>query len=259
MVEQQSPMYEGLSASPSPRSFGEVPALWLKVFRMSEAFFAQEALRASGSSALISVLILAAVTAVLSGVSALVGGGAQATSLLLSDMTPELAGATAAGAGTIALCSVCQGAVQTLLGFYIANGVVYLGARIFGGKGNFGTQTYLQSLFSVPIGIVMGVVSLVLGVLGALISGVAGPSDAVAIVVSLLLLLVSLPFIVYSIVLNVRAVKVTHDLSTGKAIAAIFVPSLVLTVGLACLVIVALAILGPAIGETFEDIVNQMQ
>ncbi len=259
MVEQQSPMYESPSASPSPRSFGEVPPLWLKVLRMSEAFFAQEALRASGSNALISVLILAVVTAVLSGLTALIGGGSQAASMLLSDMPPELAGATAAGAGTSALCSVCQGAVQTLLGFYIANGIVYLGARIFGGKGDFGTQTYLQSLFSVPIGIVMGVVGLVMGVLGALISGVAGPSNVGVIVVSLLLVAVSLPLIVYSIVLNVRVVKVTHDLSTGKAVAAIFVPSLILTVGVACLVGVVLVILGPAIGEMFEDVVNQMQ
>ena len=66
-------------------------------------------------------------------------------------LPPEYKEAAAVGAGQNALCSALIG---TLIGFYLSNGLVYLGARIFGGTGDFTTQAYLASLFAVPVGIV---------------------------------------------------------------------------------------------------------
>ena len=162
----------------------------------------------------------------------------------MAGMPSEYQGTFAAGVGSLVACSLCGGLFGTLLGFYLGNGVIYLGARIFGGGGDFGTQTYLQSLFVVPIGIVSSVLSLVYVVpsVGPCVGGLA-----------------MLALAVYTIVLNVRAIKVAHDLTTGKAIAASIVPGLVIGVVVSCLVIVALALLGPAIGEVFEDIVTNLQ
>jgi hypothetical protein len=225
-------MEEQFLAPTSPRPFGEIPGLWVKVTQMTEEFFAQEAPRASGSNTLISVLILAAATAVLSAISTVILGGAQTAFL-----PPEYREMAGAGAGGGALGTLCTGLVGTLVGFYLSNGLVYLGARVLGGSGDFGTQTYLQSLFAVPIGIVASALNLVpcVGLIAAL---------AVA---------------AYGIILNVRSVKVVHDLTTGKAVVAVLVPALLLALLAACGVITLLAVLGPAINDVFQNIVTNMQ
>ena len=238
MSEGQFSSYEspGGPVDTSPRPFGEIPSLWLKVLQMTEDFLGQEAPRASGSNVLISLAILAVATAILgaisSGISSLLGTSFQ--SQFLPPEYQELAGASLGGGVVGALCS---GLIGTFIGFYLGNGLIYLGARIFGGTGDFGTQTYLQSLFAVPLGIVSGAAGLI-PCLGAF----------VALAVS-----------IFGLVLSVRAVKVTHNLDTGKAVAAILVPMVILFLILMCLIIVPLVILGPTIGEVFEDIVNNLQ
>jgi hypothetical protein len=221
---------EPYPTQPSPRPFSEIPGLWVKVLQMTEDFLAGEAPRASGSNTLISVLILAAISMVLSVISSLILGGVQTAFL-----PPEYRDVAAVGVGQNVLCTLCGGIVITVIGFYLSNGLSYLGARVLGGNGDFNTQTYLVSLFAVPAGIVSGVLTLVpcLGLLAAL---------AVSI---------------YAVVLNVRAIKVTHDLTTGKAVVAVLWP-VVLILILACLVVVVLALLGPAIGNVFENIVTNI-
>jgi hypothetical protein len=225
-------MEEQFPPPASPRPFSEIPGLWTKVLQMTEQFFAQEAVRASGSNTLISVLILAVVSSVLTAISSLIWGGTQ-----MAFLPPEYREMTAAGAGSSVVCSLCSGLIGVAIGFYISNGLVYLGARIFGGSGDFTTQAYLASLFAVPVGIVSGLVGLVpcVGLIAVL---------AVS---------------VYAVVLNVRAVKVTHNLTTGQAVAAVLVPALIIGVLVACLVVVMLVILGPAIGNVFENIVTNLE
>ena len=226
-------MYEEQFSPPaSPRPFGEIPGLWTKIFQMTEQFFAQEAVRASGSNTLISVLIMGVVSSVLATISSLIWGGTQ-----MAFLPPEYREAMAVGAGSNVVCSLCSTLIGTAIGFYLSNGLVYLGARIFGGTGDFTTQAYLASLFAVPVGIVSGLVGLVpcVGLIAVL---------AVS---------------VYAVVLNVRAVKVTHNLTTGQAVAAVLVPALIIGAIVACLVVVGLAVLAPAIGNVFENIVTNLE
>jgi hypothetical protein len=226
-------MYEEQFPPPaSPRPFGEIPGLWTKVFQMTEQFFAQEAPRASGSNTLISVLIMGVVSSVLATISSLIWGGTQ-----MAFLPPEYREAMAVGAGSNLVCSLCSTLIGTAIGFYLGNGLVYLGARIFGGTGDFTTQAYLTSLFAVPVGIVAGLVGLVpcVGLIAVLAVGI------------------------YALVLNVRAVKVAHNLTTGQAVAAVFVPAVVIGVLVACLAVVGLAILGPAISNVFENIVTNLE
>jgi hypothetical protein len=82
-------------------------------------------------------------------------------------------------------------------------GLNYLVARLLGGTGNFVTQAYLASLFYVPLGVVSGLVSLVPYYVGSL---------------------VSFAISIYIIALSVRAIKVVHQLTTGRAVVAILWP-----------------------------------
>jgi hypothetical protein len=43
MSQIQYSSYPGYSPEPGPRSFGEIPSLWMKVTQITEAWFAQEA------------------------------------------------------------------------------------------------------------------------------------------------------------------------------------------------------------------------
>jgi hypothetical protein len=229
MSEMQSPPER------SPRPFGEIPGLWTKVLQMTEGFFSQEAPRASGSNTLLSILILAVVSMILSGISTLTWRGTQ-----MAFLPPEYREAFGAGAGAGAgpiLCSLCGGIFGTFVGFYLASGLVYLGARVFGGNGDFGTQTYLQSLLAVPTGIVSGLLSLIPCV---------GP-------------LLALVVAIYAIILNVRAIKVTHNLTTGRAVAAVLVPAILVALLVGCLFAVVLAALAPAINNIFQNIVTNVQ
>lgn len=235
MEEQLSP-YES-PATLSPRPFSEIPGLWVKLFQMTEEFFAQEAPRASGSNVLVGLLVLAAVSAVFSAISSLIGGG------MMAAFTPaEYRDAAVTSTGVSVVSSFCTGLVGTIIGFYLGSGILYILARIFGGSGNFGTQTYLQSLYAVPLGIVTSVVSLVtvIPVAGACLAG-----------------LVVLAASIYGIILSVRAIKVAHNMTTGSAVAAVLAPTLILLI-IPCLVIVVLALLGPAVGNIFSDIITNI-
>lgn len=224
----------------SPRPFGEVPGLWLRVTQMTEEFFSQEAPRASGSGTFVSVLILVVISTICSVLSALISTALGVSAVPFGYGSSDMPAMEdmAAAMGGMTLYIACCGLVGGVIGFYTGSGLNYLGARIFGGDGSFVTQTYLQSLAAVPIGVVTSVLSVLssipyLGCIFGLASLVVG---------------------VYSIVLSVRAIKVAHHLTTGRAVAAIFAPAVFLII-ISCVVIVILALMGPAIGNIFEDIV----
>jgi hypothetical protein len=218
-----------------------MPRLWLKLFEMGEGLFAKEAPRASDSNVLISILILSIVTALLSSATTLIGGG----TVMSGPVAPpsDVPSPTTPSTGSLLLTSACCGILGTFLGFYIGNTLLYFGARVFGGTGDFGTQAYLQSLFIVPIGI---------------LSSVLSPLSAIPTVGNCIFGLFSLALTVYAVVLTVRALKVAHGLSREKAIGAALVP-IAIVMGIACLAAAALVLLaGPVIGNTFEDIIRNI-
>ena len=56
----------------SPRPFGEIFGLWLKVFKMDEVFFASEAPRKSTGNVLLALLIYAVVAVIVEYIQLLV-------------------------------------------------------------------------------------------------------------------------------------------------------------------------------------------
>jgi hypothetical protein len=171
------------SAEPplGPRPFSEIPSLWLRVFKMDEDFFASELPRASHIGVLLSAVIVS---------------GAVALIALITSQTVKLF----LGVGFVP--STLSGLWAAGTGFYASAGVTFLCARILGGKGGFKGQAYLQSLYSVPVGIVQYA------------------AGFVPIVGRPLAILATL----YGIVLGVRAVKVSHKLTTDRATVAVLGP-----------------------------------
>ncbi len=192
---------------PQRRPFEEITHLWTKIFQMDDAFFASEARYANATDTLVSVLILAAVSAIASVLFQLAGNSLE--SLMPADYRAMMD--SSSGAFDL-VASLFGGFFGSILGFYFGSGLTYLAAKIFGGQGSYKTQTYLMTLFAVPIGILNALLGWIpcIGWLGML--GLA----------------------IYEIVLNVRMFRVVHGLSTGEAIAAVLLPSIIVGGLIAC-------------------------
>ena len=217
----------------TPRPYGEIPRLWLWLPVMTESFFSQEVSRASAANTFFGILIYAVLAAFLSVVQSVLGGvinyfggsAAAHTTALLS----------AVGVTTVFLC--CFILFLGPASFYLNSGIMYVSALIFGGRGKFTSQAYLTSLFFVPL---------------ALISSVLGMVSVIPQVGLYGLSAVLLAIGFFHIVFMTRVLKVVHGFSTGRAVAAVLAPLVLLLIPI-CL-IALLALMGPAIGNVFSTI-----
>ena len=221
------------------RPFSEIPGLWLKLPQMTGDFFRGEMVHVSASNTLIGVLILTGVIAIFSSITTMFTG-------TLSDLglQEELQGIDFfAFAGGMTIFQFCCALIITPVNFYLSNGITLLGARIFGGEGDYTTQAYLNSLYYVPLLMISSVLSL-LGVIpyaGGCIIGIVG-----------------LGIVIYHSILSVRSTMVVHNLSIGRAIGSILIiPGILFLIG-ACLTFFLLALIGPAVGNVFSNIISEI-
>jgi hypothetical protein len=204
---------------------------WINVLtRPGETAFQEELRRpyATLSTGLVWVVVAAVIAALLGWVNAIVFPGQAG---VFDDLLPQagfppemasmmqnmLAGGMTGG---FALFSI----VLTPLFFLIGVGIVHLIARMLGGTGDFGQYGFLAAAYSAPltvIGAVIGLIPLLGGCIAPLLS-------------------------IYGIVLNIFAVRVSHNLSMGRAIAAVLLPFVLLLIIMGCLVIAVVALLAPA-------------
>ncbi len=105
--------------------------------------------------------------------------------------------------------------------FLIVSGVFFLIAKKFGGNGKFEEQTYLLSIFWVPITMVNAVMKAI-------------PFLGGYIVLTIFI------FSIYEIVLATLAVKVSHNLTIGKAISSVLPPILMIFLCSICTVVVGI-------------------
>ena len=89
-----------------------------------------------------------------------------------------------------------------------------------GGSGTFKVHAFLMAMIQVPMTVMSGVVALL----------------ALIPVVNVLAGLAGFGLSIYSIILTVRMVKVVHGLGTGRAVAAIIIPPVVLSLIGGCLI-----------------------
>jgi hypothetical protein len=221
---------EASGSSTSPRPFGEIFGLWLKVFQMNEPFFAAEAPRASNGNTLLALLIYAVVSVILGFIQRTIGFRQLFLQRYFGNNSPSF---------NIPICLPLIALVAVPLGYYIGIGLIHLAAKIFGGAGSFSTLAYLVSLFYIPLGIASSVLSLI---------PCLGP-------------VLSLAVAIYSIILSVRAIKVNYTLTTGRAVAAYFTPVvviLVIVILISIVLVVILALLGPSVGNIFSNVIRNL-
>lgn len=218
-----------------PRPFSEIARLWLRPWEMTEEFFRREIPRTSVPNTLYAVLVFAVLTMLLSSLT-LPFSNSQAS---LQELA-SLWGINTSGlmTGMVIGLSLC-GIITAPIFFYINNGVYYLCAQIFGGKGQFAQQAYLNSLYLVPFG--------VLSALGSLFGLIPFIGFFISLPYALVIMVVQL-------VITVRMLKAVHELSTGKAVAVILLPMVLVIIPI-CLIL-TLALLGPGIGSVFSTIIS---
>ncbi len=132
----------------TPRPFLEIPKLWLQLNKMSEDFFRQEIVHTSAKNTLLGVLIDT--------------GVATAISVLFSILSVAFSYSTQPSSliNNILVISILFSCGQIFLvpvGFYFNVAITFISALIFGGKGTFNSQAYLESLFTVPLGLISSV------------------------------------------------------------------------------------------------------
>jgi len=140
------------------------------------------------------------------------------------------------GSAIVLACLVPLAGAFAVVGLLLSAGISHLLARALGGTGTYEQLAYAIAAYTAPGSIVSSAVSFVPCV---------GP-------------LVGLPFSFYLLFLNVLAIKAVHHLSWGRAvISSVLFLAFVLVI-LSCVVIVILALLGPAIGNVFSNIVVEI-
>lgn len=222
----------------TPRPFKEIPGLWLQFTQMTEDFFRQELRYASPSNTLYSILILSGIVAIFSFISSLISGFLEYPGIADTIGQTEFYALT----GGVSFFTMCCGFFLTPVSFYLHNGITLLGARMLGGKGEFSAQAYLSSLYYVPLVILSSVASLLGGI------PYAGTCLVTVIAVGVL---------IFQLMLSVRSLKVVHDLSSGRAFAALLlIPGVFILISL-CIIIV-LALMGPAIGDVLSNIITEL-
>jgi len=199
---------------------------WKNVlFRPGEEVFENEKVspNATLGTAILWMLIAAVISAVLAYLASMlwsnaVGGYDQILEQL--DLPPEITAEfqTIIDSGMLDTLMGVGGVLSLIfipLGFLISTGLRHLVAKILKGKGTFGNYAYLNAAIEAPIKIISAIVSFAPGI-GTCIS-----------------LLLS----VYMYVQRYHATKVAYQLSSGKAIAVVLIPILLLFALGACGVI----------------------
>ncbi|MBI1793023.1 MAG: hypothetical protein HYR70_02375 [Chloroflexi bacterium] len=129
-------------------------------------------------------------------------------------------------------------AVIGTLFFAIGTAIVQWIAKMFGGKGSNGQLAYALAAILTPFSIITGLLSLLSAI------------PLVGFCFSVILAIAGL----YILVLQIMAVKGVNQFGWGAAIGSLFIPGLVIGFLIACAVIAGLAVLGPVIRDSLQQI-----
>jgi len=227
--------------------FGAMFQTWISVLtRPGEEVFQEERQQthATLTTALIWIVAAAFIAAIFSAIGSaiggLLGGGASFMQEFLrgADLPPEMRqqiltfAGRGVGVGAGFFGAFCTTLIFAPIGFLIGSAIYWVVAKLFGGEGSFEEQTYLLATFNAPLMVVRSAVG-VIPFLGGCVS-----------------FLISL----YQLVLSYFAIKVSHDLTPGKAVAVIILPAVVIFICVICIAVIMLLALGPAMGDVFNNL-----
>lgn len=173
------------------------------------------------STALIWTILAAVVVAVLGFVQSLLFASSAAGMLgtiSQMDLPPEsqamieqmMAGGLLTGMSGV---GAFMGILISPIAFLIGVGIIHLIANVLGGRGDFGRYAYLSAAIGAPVSI-----------LNALLGFIPVVGGCVAFLL-----------LIYSLVLNYFAIKVSYSLSSGRAITVILIPVIVVLGGALCI------------------------
>lgn len=200
---------------------------WLSFFRMTENFFRHEIGPANTEDTLVSVLVHT-ITMV---ITFLITGSLQLQQInsLLGSQLPNL--------GSFFFILLLGVVIMAPVTLFLGAGLQYLGLRLFGGAADFKSHLYTIALITVP----MTVISLGLSLL------------SLVPIVNIFAGLAGLGLSIFGLIINVRAMKVVHNLPTGRAVAGILLPPLILVFIGGCILIS----LGSMLAGMLETLANQ--
>jgi hypothetical protein len=216
---QGGPGYTPPQSVPLPlgEAIRNLPSQYLKVLtKPGPMTFAEEMGKASWDIVWVQLIAYAIIIAILSYVATLIS----------LTFTSARYGSINIAAYRSIIAGVSFGFIILIpLFFFIGVGIYYGLAKAFRGQGRFLTQSYTTLLFSVPIGIFLGIVNLI---------PIAG-------------FFIFFAVSIYSIVLNIFSIMAVHRLSGGKATAVVLIP-IGVAVLLACgLLVVLVTIIAAAV------------
>ena len=136
------------------------------------------------------------------------------------------------------LCAAPLTGLFAVIGFAISTSIVHATARFFGGQGTFDKLAYAFGAIAVPV---------------SLVSALMVPLNVLPFAVYCTVP-VALALSIYSLFLEVAAIKAVHRFGWGEAAAALFLPLILL--GLLCgvLFLLVMRAAGPSINEILRQI-----
>lgn len=226
--------------------------VWMKaVTKPSEQTFVDitEHPDANAKTAYIWVFIAGTISGIIQAFVAAITAATGAASPLqqipgMEEYLPQSTGGGGVGAALIGgLCASPLAGLLSVVFFALFVAIIQWIAKLLGGTGKYEKLLYGFAAITVPI----TVVSSLLALLSAI------PYVGICIGV------ISFGLSIYALVLQAMAVKAVNRFGWGQAIGALLIPLVVVLVVCACIVIGSLTLLGPVIGNVFNDINQGLQ
>jgi hypothetical protein len=164
--------------------------------------------------------------------------GLKQTMPQFGELPSGTSGVMGVGGLLIAICSAPLAGLFAVIGFALGAAIIHATARFFGGQGSFDKMAYAFAAVAVPF---------------SLVSAFMIPVNAIRFA-GFCTLPVLLVLSLYTLYLNIAAVKAVHRFGWGEAAAATILPAVLLTLlcGLMFLLLIRLA--GPSINDVFRQI-----
>jgi len=128
--------------------------------------------------------------------------------LLVAGAIAGLLGAVTSGDVGKMVTSLIGGAIGGLIGYYIGQAILWIFAKLFGGKSGLGLQANLLATFFAPL--------LVITAIFGLIPAIGGILNFIAWI--------------YELVLLTFGLKVAHEYTTGKAVLTWLIPGVIVAI-----------------------------
>lgn len=148
----------------------------------------------------------------------------------LSNVSEQLGSRISAGSTFATICCAPVSAVIAVGVFALVVGIYHLVAKMFQGQGTYSQLAFAMASFQVP-----------LTVISTILAAIPWIS------------ILTIPIGIYMIILTILAVKATHQFTTGKAVAVVVIPVVVIAAILGVIIGLSIATLLPLIRENFQN------